>query len=278
VQKNKKTGLPNYIHMKHDGHFVDVISKKSAGPCIRIISINKIDPNPRQARNELGNIKELMNSINKKGILEPILVRPKNDKYEIIAGERRFIASKKLGLNEIPCIEMNIEDAEAIEIGLIENIQRKDLDVFEEADGLKVLYEIYGYSHKKIAEKLGKARSTITEIINLSKIPIDVRNICKKNNISSRSTLIEIAKQNSRIDMINLINEIKFRNLKREDTRELSKKIKGRKIIRKKFVYNYRPKESNNFSLRIEFMKQKVKKFEIVEVLERVLKELREEL
>lgn len=278
MQKNKKTGLPNYIHMKHDGHFVDVISKKSAGPCIRIISINKIDPNPRQARNELGNIKELMNSINKKGILEPILVRPKNDKYEIIAGERRFIASKKLGLNEIPCIEMNIEDAEAIEIGLIENIQRKDLDVFEEADGLKVLYEIYGYSHKKIAEKLGKARSTITEIINLSKIPIDVRNICKKNNISSRSTLIEIAKQNSRIDMINLINEIKFRNLKREDTRELSKKIKGRKIIRKKFVYNYRPKESNNFSLRIEFMKQKVKKFEIVEVLERVLKELREEL
>jgi len=133
VPKNKKTGLPDTLSLRHDKHFVDFIADRARGPTIRMIPINKIDPNPRQARSELGNIKELMLSIKNKGILEPILVRPKEGRYEIIAGERRYMASKRIGLNEIPCIEMNVEDNEALELALIENLQRKDLDVFEEA-------------------------------------------------------------------------------------------------------------------------------------------------
>ena len=81
------------------------------------------------------------------------------------------MASKRLGLKDIPCIEKNVEDNEAMEIALIENLQRKDLDVFEEADGLIALADIYDYSHQQIADRIGKARSTITESINLSKIP-----------------------------------------------------------------------------------------------------------
>ena len=112
-----------------------------------MIATEKLMPNPQQARNELGNIKELMASVKEKGILEPLLVRPKGEKYEIIAGERRCMAAKNIGLKVVPCIEMDVEDNEALELALIENLQRKDLDIFEEADGLRVLAEAYGYSH-----------------------------------------------------------------------------------------------------------------------------------
>ena len=91
--------------MRHDTHFVELITARPSGPRVRMISIEMIDPNPRQARNELGNIDELMSSIKEKGVLEPILVRPKAGRYEIIAGERRYVASRKAGLKEMPCIE-----------------------------------------------------------------------------------------------------------------------------------------------------------------------------
>lgn len=274
MQKTKKSGLPDTINMRHDNHFVELISSRPSGPTIRMIPINKIDPNPRQARSELGNIKELMASIKSKGILGPILVKAKAGRYEIIAGERRFIASKNIGLKEIPCIEMNVEDNEAMELTLIENLQRKDLDVFEEADGLRSLAENYGYSHNEISKTIGKARSTITEIINISKIPKELRKYCKENNILSRSVLIEIAKQKSKEDMYRLLSEIKERELKREDTRELSKKLKGKIKRLKHFVYNYSPEE-DFFKLKIEFKKNNVTKDEIIRILEDIIIKLK---
>ena len=155
MQRTRKSGLPHYVGMRHDDHFVDLISSRSVGPRIRMIPLTEIDPNPHQARSELGNMKELMASIKKKGVLEPILVRPKEGRYEIIAGERRYVASQRIGLGEIPCIEMNVEDNEAMELALIENLQRRDLDVFEESDVLRSLIEIYGYKHDQIAEIIG---------------------------------------------------------------------------------------------------------------------------
>ncbi len=260
--------------MKHDDHFVDLISSRVTGPQIRMISIDKIDPNPRQARSELGDLDELMSSIKEKGVLEPILVRPQEGRYEIIAGERRFIASKKAGLTDLPCIEMNVEDNEAMELTLIENLQRKDLDVFEEAEGLKSLAENYGYNHNQISKKIGKARSTVTEILNISKIPKDLRDFCLDNDITSRSTLIEIAKQKNREAMIRLISEIKERELRREDTRELSKKLKGKIKKIKHFVYNYTPKQ-DLYKLRIEFKKASVTKEEIINILEDIIRKLK---
>jgi len=274
VQKTRKTGLPEFVDMRHDNHFVDLISSRTTGPSIRMIQINKIDPNPRQARSELGNMKELMASIKSKGIIEPILVKPKEGRYEIIAGERRYIASKRIGLKELPCIEMDVEDNEAMELTLIENLQRKDLAVFEEADGLKSLAENYGYSHNKISEKIGKARSTITEIIKVSKIPKEIRDYCRENNILSRSILIEIAKQNNKESMHKLISEIIERDLSREDTRELSKKLKGKIKRIQHFIYNYNPTE-DFYRLRIEFRKQNVTKDEIIKILEEVIKKLK---
>ncbi len=277
MQKSKKTGLPDSVKMRHDTHFVELITSRPTGPRIRMIYIDSIDPNPRQARNELGNIDELMLSIKEKGVLEPILVRPKAGRYEIIAGERRYVASKRAGLREMPCIEMRVEDNEAMEIALIENLQRKDLDVFEEADGLKALADVYGYNHGEIAKKIGKARSTITEIINICKIPKEIRIFCIKNNIFSRSTLIEIAKQRNVENMKRLVSMIKSRELSREDTRDLSKELKGIQRKQKYFVYDFKPKEKDTYRLRIEFKQETVSKEEIIKILNEVIKKLRNE-
>ncbi len=275
MPKTRKSGLPENIVMRHDDHFVDLISARVIGPRIRMISLDRIDPNPRQARSELGNLDELMASIKAKGVLEPILVRPKNDRYEIIAGERRFVASRNLGLPQIPCIEMNVRDNEALELALIENLQRKDLDVFEEADGLRVLVDIYAYNHNQLSDKIGKARSTITEIINVSRIPKRLRVLCKSADITSRSMLIEIAKLEKEQDMERLINEIRERGLRREDTRELSKKLKGKQKSTRPFVFNYAPQHSDQYHLRLEFKKHTVSKDEIIRVLEEILSRLK---
>jgi len=274
VQKARKTGLPDDITMRHDNHYVDLIEEKLYGPRIRMISIKKIDPSPNQARTELGDIEELMASIKEKGILQPIIVREKNNRYEIIAGERRCIAAKNVGLKDIPCIEMNVSDNEAMEIALIENLQRKDLGVFEEADGLNALADMYGYSHKQISEKIGKARSTITEILSISKIPKEIRNLCEEFRIKSRSTIIEIAKQENEDNMYRLIKEIKKRELKREDTRDLSKLIKGKEKKIDKYVYKYE-EEDKSFKIQIEFKKQRVTKDEIVRILEKLIEKLK---
>jgi len=275
VVKSKRTGLPKSLDMRHDKHFVELISTRTNGPVTRMIPIENINPNPRQARSELGSMDELMASIKSKGILEPILVRPIENRYEIIAGERRFVAAKRVGLKEIPCIEMHVEDNEALELALIENLQRKDLDAFEEASGLKALIDIYGYTHAQISEKIGKARSTITEVINLSKIPKGIIELCKKHGIDKRTTLIEIAKLKNFDDMKMLIEEIVNRGLKRIDTRELSKKIKGKKIPRPlHFVYNYYPQDKK-YKLRIEFKKENVTKEEIIDILEKIINKLR---
>ncbi|MGQ9801627.1 MAG: ParB/RepB/Spo0J family partition protein [Candidatus Saccharicenans sp.] len=244
-----------------------------------MIPLDRIEPNPRQPRSELGDIQELMDSIKAKGVLEPIIVRPKGEKFEIIAGERRFVASRNLGLKEIPCIEMVVDDQEALEISLIENLQRKDLDIFEEADGLKALMSLYGYSHQEVADKIGKARSTITEIISVSRIPLTLREKLKDAGITSRSTIIEIAKIDSEETMVRVVDQIIERKLTRTDTRDLTRlfKEKEEKEKPKYFVFNFVPKDNKNFRLRIEFKKEVVTRQELIKILEDVIQQLREE-
>jgi ParB family chromosome partitioning protein len=260
--------------MKHDGHFVDLISARSLGPRIRMIPLEKIDPNPHQARCELGNIQELQDSIRSKGILEPILVRAKGSRFEIIAGERRFVAAKNIGLKDLPCIDMDVADNEAMEIALIENLQRKDLDIFEEADGLQALADLHHYHHQQISDKIGKARSTITEILSIARIPQRVREIIKESGVFGRTTIIEIAKQKTEDDMLKLAREIVDRRLTREDTRDLAKFLKGKTKKLKYYVYNFVPEDTDRFRLRLEFKKQTVSKQEIIAVLREIIDQI----
>src|SRR3974390_42966 len=159
--------------MRHDAHYVESLTSYSGAAVGRMFPIEKTQPNPDQPRKALGELRELTESIREKGVLEPLLVRfvPREDCYYIISGERRYHASRAAGLREVPCIEKMADDAETLEIALIENLQRKDLTPFEEADGLHRLAEQFDYTHDDVAKKIGKSRSSVSETMSLRVIP-----------------------------------------------------------------------------------------------------------
>lgn len=191
-----KKGLPFDIKMRHDSHYVDELarSNRSVG---RKIQINLLEPNPNQPRTEIGDLTELAGSIASKGVLEPILVKPdaRTGKWMIIAGERRWRAANLAGLTEVPCIELDIDEKDIAEIALIENLQRKDLTVWEEADGFAYLIQKFNYTHEEIAKKIGKSRSTVTESLSIAGLPSEIRGKCLEAHINTKSALLEVARQ-----------------------------------------------------------------------------------
>lgn len=190
-----KAGLPIGVKMRHDSHYVEQIASRSRSVG-RTIPITAIFPNPEQPRTEFGDLTELTESIKEKGVLEPLLVRPTEDgKFMIIAGERRWRASQLAGLTDVPCIEMEVDDKGLAEIALIENLQRKDLTVWEEADGLAALKDKFGYTQDEIAQKISKGRTTVTELLTIAGLPAEVREKCREMNISAKAMLLEVARQ-----------------------------------------------------------------------------------
>src|SRR5438128_2748115 len=181
--------------MRHDAHYVEELTQDRLGHVGRLIPIDKLDPNPDQPRTEIGDLTELTASIREKGVLEPLLVRPTAGRWMIIAGERRWRAASAIGLKELPCIEMDVDDSAVAEIALIENMQRKDLTPWEEADGLRALCERFGYTHEDVAKKVGKSRSTVTEALSIAAIPASIREICRRGGINAKSVLLEIVRQ-----------------------------------------------------------------------------------
>ena len=113
----------------------------------------------------------------------------------IIAGERRWRASQLAGLTEVPCIEMDLDEKGVAEIALIENLQRKDLTIWEEADGLAALKEKFGYKQDEIAQKISKGRSVVNELLMIAGLPSEIRLECQQAKIMSKTTLLEIARQ-----------------------------------------------------------------------------------
>lgn len=215
-----KRGLPTGITMRHDSHYVEELARanRSIG---KILPIDKIEPNPDQPRVEIGDLSELTSSIKEKGVLEPLLVKPNKDgTWMIIAGERRWRASNLAGLTEVPCIELDIDEKSVAEIALIENLQRKDLTIWEEADGLAALNAKFGYTHDEIAKKIGKSRSTVTESMTIAGIPENIRNKCRTGNIAAKSTLLEIARQFDDAEMVRFVDNITNKSLNREEIRQ----------------------------------------------------------
>src|SRR5580693_6012463 len=173
-------GLPVTLKMRHDAHYVESLTSFSGAAVGRMIPVDQVRPDPEQPRKALGDLHDLTESIREKGVLEPLLVRfvPREDAYYIISGERRYHASRAAGLREVPCIEKIADDAETLELALIENLQRKDLTPFEEADGLQRLADHFDYTHDDIAKKIGRARSSVTETMSLHVIPTEIRKEC----------------------------------------------------------------------------------------------------
>src|SRR5258708_12293189 len=143
-----KRGLPERSSMRHDAHYVEELTRRSGRHIGSMIPLDMVEPNAEQPRTQLGNIEELAASIKEKGVLEPILVRNAGpNRYQIISGERRFRAASLAGLDEIPAIELDVDDKEQLEIALIENIHRKDLTAFAETERFLALQQQFRYPH-----------------------------------------------------------------------------------------------------------------------------------
>ena len=194
--------------MRHDSHYVEQIAAKSRSVG-RTIPVTSIFPNPEQPRSDFGDLTELTESIKEKGVLEPLLVKPTDDgKFMIIAGERRWRASQLAGLTEVPCIEMEVDDKSLAEIALIENLQRKDLTVWEEADGLAALKEKFGYTQDDIAQKISKGRTTVTELLTIAGLPAEIREKCRNANMNAKAMLLEVARQFDEAAMFEYVDRV----------------------------------------------------------------------
>src|SRR5688572_25867031 len=165
--------------MRHDEHYVEALAASAGAAVGKMVPIELLDPNPNQPRQVMGDLSELMASITEKGVIEPLIVRERGNRYQIIAGERRYHASVQVGLRELPVILREADDVEVMELALIENLQRKDLTAFEEAEALQQLAQKCRYTHEDMARKLGKSRTAITESLSLNNMPEEVRNLCR---------------------------------------------------------------------------------------------------
>jgi len=268
-----KRGLPNTLRMRHDEHYVEALAASAGAPVGRMVPIDLLDPNPDQPRQVMGDLSELMASIAEKGVIEPLIVRPRGSRFQIIAGERRYHAAVQVGLRELPVVERAADDAEVMELALIENLQRKDLTAFEEAEALQQLAQKCRYTHEDMARRLGKSRTAITESLALNNMPEEVRNLCRLADITSRSTLLQVVRQATPQKMLGLVEKMVAHGaVTRQDVR--SETTKARAGRPRQFVYAFRP-PTKAFRLRLSFNKSRVDKSEIIDALENIIKELK---
>lgn len=269
-----RRGLPETTRMRHDSHYVDALAASSGRPVGRIVPIEMLDPNPNQPRQVMGDLSEMMASIAEKGVIEPLIVRRKDDRFQIVAGERRYQAAVQVGLQEMPVIIRDADDGELLEIALIENIQRKDLTPFEEADALQALAGRFQYTHEQLAQRLGRSRTSITESLALAAMPDDVRNICRLADVASKSLLLQIVRQSDPKKMMALVERITRSGMTRAEVRRAAPP--RRTAARAKpFAYRY-VAPSKAFSLRLQFRKSEVSQAELLEALEAIVAQLRD--
>jgi ParB family transcriptional regulator, chromosome partitioning protein len=281
----RKRGLPVRVKMRHDTHFVEELTARHEVPVGRMIPLSAIEPDPGQPRSTMGDLGDLVMSIREKGVLEPILVRPRPGGpegglsgvlYRIISGERRYRAAQEAGLYEVPAIEMEVTDEEALEIALIENLQRKDLTPFEEAEGYRLLGEAHAYTHEEIAEAVGKSRTVITESLSLLQMPPRVRDTVQALGLTSKSLLLEVLKAGSEGEMIELLEEVARRGLNRDDLRQRLRRDsrKGKSGRRKPYVFRFKAPDKT-FSLSLSFRQSEVDEDDLIRALEQILADLR---
>ena len=166
-------------------------------------SISDLTRNKYQPRKKFDetSLNELSESIKSRGIIQPIIVRDSNgnSKYEIIAGERRWLAAQKAGLHEVPIVVIEADDKKALEFGIVENVQRHDLNAIEEAEGYKRLIDEFSYDQEQVAKFIGKSRSHITNSLRLLSLPDEVIEFVKENKITPGHAKILVGLENCQL-------------------------------------------------------------------------------
>ena len=189
MNTTKKKGLGRGLSALFGDQKFETKEKKTTNNQIKAL-VGDLNRNRYQPRLHFDEVKldELAQSIKKNGIIQPIAVRPDqddSDKYEIVAGERRWLAAQKAGLHEVPIVILDLDDGEALEVAIVENIQRDDLNIIEEAKAYKRLSEEFGYDHEKIARFMSKSRSHVSNTLRLLSLPKDVIGMIEENNLTA---------------------------------------------------------------------------------------------
>ena len=163
------------------------------------LSLSEITPNKFQPRKNFDeeSLNDLTNSIRERGVIQPIIVRKSNDKYEIIAGERRWLSARKAGLHEIPVVVTDADDLKSLEFAIVENVQRHDLNPLEEALGYKRLIDEFSYDQEKVSKFIGKSRSYITNTLRLLNLPSDVLKFVEEKKITAGHAKILVGLDNA---------------------------------------------------------------------------------
>lgn len=227
----KKAGLGKGL----DALFIDNSTEENGD---KLININDIEPNRDQPRKNFDEeaLKELADSIAMHGVIQPLLVRPLSDGgYQLIAGERRWRASRMAGLTQVPVVVREMTDEESMELALIENLQREDLNPIEEAEGFKLLMDTYSFTQEQAAEKVGKSRPAVANALRLLSLPETVLDMVKQGIISSghARTLIPLTDEKL---IIKLAEEISQKELSVRETERIVKTLLKPKneIVKKK--------------------------------------------
>jgi ParB family chromosome partitioning protein len=269
--------------MRHDQHFVESLAAQDATPIGRRVALSSVRADPNQPRRGVGDLADLVASIKDKGVLEPVLVRPDavdTDAFVLISGERRYRAAVEAGLFEIPAIVMDVSDEEALEIALVENLQRQDLSAFEEAEGYERLANTHGYTHERIAGAVSKSRSGVTESLSLLKMPLAVRQAVVALGIDSKSILLEVIKLEDSDLMLRVLERISARGLGRDSVRREVHRILRKSGPRKKraqpYTFHFSP-ESKSYRMALSFRHSEVEPEDLIKALEEVLRKLRQE-
>ncbi len=228
MSTTKKKGLGRGLKALFGDQKPD-LEKKGKKENNRVLaSIGDLSPNKFQPRVNFDKekLEELSNSIKKNGIIQPIAVREDKvdpGRYEIVAGERRWLAAQKAGLHEVPIIILDLDDNESLEVAIVENIQRDDLNVIEEAKGYQRLSEEFGYDHEKIAKFMSKSRSHISNTLRLLTLPQDVISLIEEGNLTAGQARPLIGLPSA----TNIAEEIVAKNLSARSVELLVRNKKG---------------------------------------------------
>lgn len=219
-----KKGLGRGLDSIFADNYIEVAAKEEG---IQTLRISQIEPKADQPRKHFDEeaLLELSDSIKAHGLLQPIIVRESSaGYYQIIAGERRWRATKLAGLTEIPAIVMQADALEAAEIAIIENIQREDLNAYEEASAYRVLMDQYSLTQEEVAEKVGKSRSAVANTMRLLELPDDVLEMLKTGDISAGHARALLGLKNKDV-IVDTAEQILVRSLSVRDTEALVKKL-----------------------------------------------------
>lgn len=226
----KKTGLGRGM-----AALLEVVEDEGKGSGYFSCPIEEIKPNSEQPRKRFSSekLEELAASIREKGIIQPLVVRKMPEHYELVAGERRWRAAQKAGLREVPVVIQDISDDAALEIALIENIQREDLNVIEQAEAFHSLIEKFHLSQEEMARRVGKDRSTVTNSLRLLKLPATIKNDILEERLSMGHARAILSLESSDL-MEQARQEILAKRLSVRETENLVKRLKMKRTVKPK--------------------------------------------